>query len=63
MNESLVYLKEPQSGDLVDASLFEEVTDEHPRRWDIGRTPQMRRRCTSGKILLNLCQKWSRLPP
>jgi hypothetical protein len=41
MNESLVYLKEPQSGDLVDASLFDEVTDEHLRLWENGWVPEM----------------------
>ena len=41
MNESQVYLKEPQSGDLVDASLFDEVTDEHLRLWENGWVPEM----------------------
>lgn len=42
MNESLVYLKEPLSGDLVEASLYDEVTDEHLRLWEDGWVPEMR---------------------
>ena len=42
MNESLVYLKEALRGELVEASLFDEVTDEHLRLWEHGWVPEMR---------------------
>jgi hypothetical protein len=42
MNESLVYLQDPQTGGLVEASLFDEVTDEHLRLWEQGWVPEMR---------------------
>lgn len=34
MNESLVYLRDVSSGQSVDASLFDEVSDEHLRLWE-----------------------------
>lgn len=40
MNDSLVYLKEPQSGDLVEASLCDEVTDGHLRLRENGWVPE-----------------------
>jgi hypothetical protein len=42
MNESLVYLLDPQNSGLVEASLFDEVTDEHLRLWEQGWVPEMR---------------------
>jgi len=42
MNESLIYIKEPQSGNLVEASLFDEVTDEHLLLWENVWVPEMR---------------------
>lgn len=41
MNESQVYLKEPKSGDLIEASLFDEVTDAHLHLWEHGWVPEM----------------------
>jgi hypothetical protein len=42
MNKSLVYLQETASGALIEASLFDEVGDEHLRLWEHGWVPEMR---------------------
>jgi hypothetical protein len=42
MNESRVYLQESATADMVDASLFDEVTDAHLRLWEDGWLPEMK---------------------
>ena len=42
MNESIVYLQKTDSGELVEASLFDAVTDEHLALWDSSWAPAMR---------------------
>ena len=49
MNESLVYLQDPQTGGLVEASLFDEVTDEHLRLWKQGWVAALRSETTDPK--------------
>lgn len=41
MNESKVYLREGTSGDLVEASFFDEVTSDHLALWDRDWVPAM----------------------
>lgn len=47
MNESLVYLRDVSSGQSVDASLFDEVSDEHLRLWENDWVPEMRNHDTN----------------
>jgi hypothetical protein len=42
MTESFVQLQDPQTGGFIEASLFDEVTDEHLRLWEHGWVPEMR---------------------
>lgn len=42
MNESRVYLQDVSSGYFVEASLFDEVTDDHLLLWENGWVPEMR---------------------
>jgi hypothetical protein len=46
MNESQVYLQDVASGKFVEASLFDEVTDDHLRLWENDWVPEMRHRAT-----------------
>lgn len=42
MNESHIYLLESKSGDIVEASLFDEVTDSHLSLWEDSWLPEMK---------------------
>jgi hypothetical protein len=41
MNESLVYLQDVESRKVVEASLFDEVTDDHLLLWENGWVTEM----------------------
>jgi hypothetical protein len=48
MTESIVYLSESSSGEMVEATLCDEVTDEHLVMWDRDWIPEMRAFVASG---------------
>src|SRR5437868_15235642 len=50
MNALGVYLKRGDTGELVEASLLDEVTDSHLSLWDTSWIPIMRRHC-EGRVL------------
>ncbi len=43
MNESVVYLRDGETGNLVEASLFDQVTSDHLALWDRDWVPELQR--------------------